>query len=58
MIIIFKYKTETKTCYRFEAGSKEKNDLITLYLKKEQVNNAGINPQNGLTVNIEERKED
>ncbi len=50
--IDFAYKTETKTCYRFEAG--EKPDFITLYLKKSRVDAAGIDPQKGVTVTIEE----
>ena len=51
----FKLKAETKTCYRFERGKKEDGSLETLYLKKDTV--AGINPQKGLTVTIEEGNE-
>ena len=48
----FALKAETKTCYRFETG--EKPDVITLYLKKNQVNAAGIDPKKGVVVTIEE----
>ncbi len=59
MELNFKLKAdrpETKTCYIFEAG--ERPDQITLYLKKDQVKGAGINPKNGITVNIKESKGD
>lgn len=49
----FDLKNDTKTCYRFEA--RDGNEFITLYLKKTQIDNAGIEPQQGLTVTIEER---
>ena len=55
MEINFNFKTETKTCYRFEAG--ERPDQVTLYLKKKQIDDAGINPEKGLTVTITERKD-
>jgi len=48
----FKLKSETKTCFRFETG--EKPNFVTLYLKKTQVRDAGIDPQKGVTVTIEE----
>lgn len=51
----FRYKTETKTCYRFETGTPD--DFITLYLKKKDVDAAGINPKKGLVVTVEESKE-
>lgn len=47
-------KNETKTCYRFE--TKIGGDLMTIYLKKSQINDAGIDPAKGITINIEERK--
>ncbi|NLC81272.1 MAG: hypothetical protein GX748_08820 [Lentisphaerae bacterium] len=52
--INFTLKTETKTCYRFETG--EKPEQMTLYLKKAQVDAAGIDPRKGITVTIEEAK--
>lgn len=52
--INFAFKKETKTCYAFEAG--ERPEFITLYLKKSQVKDAGIDPQKGITVTVEERK--
>ncbi len=50
--IPFTLKAETKTCYRFETG--EKPDQMTLYLKKAQVDSAGIDPKRGITVTVEE----
>ena len=52
MKIEFKLRNETKTCYRFEAGVRP--EQITLYLKKNQIKNAGINPEKGIVVTIEE----
>lgn len=54
MTLSMDLKNETKTCYRFE--TKVDNDLMTLYLKKSQVKDAGIDPAKGITINIEERK--
>ncbi|MEG1395504.1 MAG: hypothetical protein RR949_01100 [Oscillospiraceae bacterium] len=48
-------KNETKTCYRFERRD-DAGNLVTLYLKKGDVTNAGIDPKNGITVTIEEEK--
>lgn len=56
MKLNFSYKTETKTCYRFETG--EKPDQMTIYLKKNVVEEAGIDPTKGITVDIQERKEE
>lgn len=56
MEITFRLNNETKTCYRFETG--EKPDLMTLYLKKAQVDAAGINPRKGVTITVSEAKED
>lgn len=53
MKLYMKYKTATKTCYRFESGRDDGN-LITLYLKKADVDAAGIDPQKGITLTIEE----
>jgi hypothetical protein len=50
----FMFKTATQTCYRFETG--ERPDLMTLYLKKAQVDDAGIDPKKGITVTIDETK--
>ncbi|WNX84391.1 hypothetical protein RWV98_17730 [Agathobaculum sp. NTUH-O15-33] len=46
-------KNETKTCYRFERGERGK-DQMTLYLKKSDVDDAGIDPRKGITVTVEE----
>ena len=48
-----KYKTATKTCCRFESG-RDSGNLTTLYLKKAEVDAAGIDPQKGITLTIEE----
>lgn len=53
MKLYMKYKTATKTCYRFESGRDDGN-LTTLYLKKADVDAAGIDPQKGITLTIEE----
>jgi hypothetical protein len=55
MDINFNFKKETDSCYRFESG--ERPDLMTLYLKKNIVEEAGINPLNGITVTVQERQE-
>jgi hypothetical protein len=48
-------KCDTKTCYRFEC--KVGADLTTLYLKKTDVDNAGIDPKKGITITVEEGTE-
>ena len=52
MKIKMKYLKETKSCYVFSAPYTE--DHIALYLKKKHVDAAGIDPQNGITVTVEE----
>lgn len=47
------YRNDTKTCYRFERRDGAGN-LITLYLKKSDIKEAGIDPQKGIDVTIEE----
>lgn len=54
MKIKMKYLKETKSCYVFSAGEPYTEDHIALYLKKKQVDAAGIDPQNGITVTVEE----
>lgn len=48
-----RFKNETKTCYRFERRD-EAGNLVTLYLKKADVKDAGIDPEKGITVTVEE----
>lgn len=55
--ITLKLKAPTKTCYRFETGDTHTGTLTTLYLKKTDVDNAGIDPEKGITVTIEEGNE-
>lgn len=50
-------KNETKTCYRFEQRDGRGN-LITLYLKKSDVDSDGIDPKKGIVVTVEEGTED
>ncbi len=57
MKLNMKLRNETKSCYRFERRS-EQGDLITLYLKKKDVHDAGIDPRKGITVTIEEADHD
>ncbi len=45
---------ETKSCYVFGSGSREGGDLLTLYLKKTDVQLAGISPAKGITVTVTE----
>lgn len=52
--IPFKLENETKSCFRFQHGSREAGDLTTLYLKKADLERAGINPRNGVTITVEE----
>ncbi|MEG2187036.1 MAG: hypothetical protein RR085_06910 [Clostridia bacterium] len=54
LLMNFGLKNETKTCYRFEC--REGEDFTTLYLKKAQVREAGIDPNRGITITIEEKK--
>lgn len=53
--IDFSLKNQTKTCYRFE--SRKNDDLMTLYLKKSQVDDSGIDAAQGITVTIEQKGE-
>ncbi len=48
--ISFTFKGETKTCYRFETG--ERPDQVSLYLKKAQVDAAGMDPKKGVVVTV------
>ena len=52
--IKFTLISETKTCYRFETG--ERPDQMTLYLKKAQIDTAGIDPKKGITITVQETK--
>lgn len=53
MELKMKLRNETKSCYRFERLS-DQGDLVTLYLKKKDVIDAGIDPRKGITVTIQE----
>lgn len=50
----FEKKRETKGCYIFE--SRTGDDFITLYLKKTQLEEAGIDPAKGLAVTIAQKE--
>ena len=52
--IDFTLKKETATCYRFETGKRP--DQITLYLKKSQIQAAGIDPLKGIIVTVQEKE--
>lgn len=54
MELKFKLLKETKTCFRFEC--KDGENFTTLYLKKSDIEKAGINANNGIIVHIEEDK--
>lgn len=51
------FKNETKTCYRFEAQLPDRS-FVTLYLKKFQVDDAGIDPKKGIKVTVEQTKQE
>lgn len=53
MTLEFTLKAETKTCFRFEHDARGEN-FTTLYLKKKQVKDAGIDPSKGIVVTIRE----
>ena len=55
MKIRMSYRNETKFCYRFERRD-DAGNLITLYLKKIDIQEAGIDPKKGIDVTIEEAK--
>ena len=50
LIMNFELKTDTKSCHRFEC--REGDDFTTLYLKKQQVKDAGLDPSKPITVTI------
>ena len=56
MKIAFKLKAETKTCYRFENQIGGKETQQTMYLKKDTVKEAGIDPSKGVIITIAEDK--
>ncbi|MGI6151787.1 MAG: hypothetical protein ACOYIR_07540 [Christensenellales bacterium] len=58
MKLRFRYLKSTATCHRFEAGSKEAGTLVTLYLKKADLAAAGIDHTKGITITIEEAKDE
>ena len=53
MKIPMNFRNETKTCYRFERRD-DTGNLTTLYLKKNEVQEAGIDPKNGIILTVEE----
>ena len=54
MKLKFKLLKETKTCYRFECRDAE--GFTTLYLRKADIQSAGITPENGIIITVEEDK--
>lgn len=52
----FKPVKETKTCYVYQYGERGNADFTTLYLKKAQIQSAGISPDKGIEVTVEEAK--
>ena len=57
MELHMKLRNETKSCYRFEQRS-DTGDLVTLYLKEKDVNDAGIDPRKGIAITIKEDNND
>ena len=58
MKLTYRLAKTTKTCYVFQTGARETGDLMTLYLKREAVDAAGIHPAGGISVTIEEARPD
>ena len=58
MKLKFRYLKSTATCHRFEAGSKEEGNLVTLYLKKADLVTAGIDHTKGIIITVEEAKDE
>lgn len=54
LLINFEHKKDTKTCNCFEC--REGDESTVLYLKKTQVEDAGIDPKKGITVTITEKE--
>ncbi len=50
LLMNFELKTDTKSCHRFEC--REGDEFTTLYLKKQQVKDAGLDPSKPITVTI------
>lgn len=48
----FELLKETKTCYRFE--SRNDGNFTTLYFKKADIDEAGIDPHKGIIITIKE----
>ena len=57
LVLEMALRNKTKTCYRFESKDAAGN-FITLYLKQVDVDAAGINPEKGITVTVEEAPTD
>lgn len=53
----FKLLKETKTCVRLECRE-DNGSFTTMYLKKDELKAAGIDPAKGVTIHIEQTKED
>lgn len=53
LILNFALLKDTKSCYRFEHKNAD-GTFMTLYVKKDDISAAGIDPQKGVTVTIEE----
>lgn len=51
--MIFEYKKATKNCYCYESVANE----TTLYLKKEQIKTAGLDPQKRIIVRVNQQEE-
>lgn len=52
----FTPEKETKSCYVYQHGKRGDEDFVTLYLKKAQIQSAGISPDKGIEVTVEEAK--
>lgn len=55
LILNFQPLKDTKTCHRFEC--REGEDFTSLYLKKQQIKDAGLDPTKPITVTITQEEE-
>jgi len=58
MIVKFKYDADTKNCVRFISGDKGGTDTMSFYLKRSIIDAEGIDKNKGITVTVEQTKDE
>lgn len=58
MKILYNPTKETKTCAVFQTGEPRTPEHQTLYLKKDKLAEAGIDPKKPITVTITQKEEE